>query len=47
MKISGAFRKHYEEFPENIEDFNDWVIKAEELWSPVEKMEYTRENQPT
>ena len=43
MKISGAIRKHYENYPENIEDFSDWVKEAEELWSPVEKMRYTLE----
>ncbi len=44
MKISDAIRKHYEDFPENIDLFDDWVIKAEELWNPVEKMKYTLEN---
>lgn len=45
MKISGAIRRHYEEYPENVEDFTEWVKKAEELWSPVEKMRYTLEDQ--
>ena len=41
MKISDKIRKHYEKFPEKLEYFNEWVQKAEELWAPVEKMEFT------
>lgn len=41
MKISGKIRKHYELFPEKPDKFNEWVKKAEELWSPVEKMKFT------
>ncbi|MCJ7626256.1 MAG: hypothetical protein MUO76_22425, partial [Anaerolineaceae bacterium] len=44
MGVSGKIRKHYEEFPENPNDFNSWTKKAEELWSPVEKMKYTLED---
>ena len=44
MKISGAIRKHYENFPEDIDDFDDWVKEAEILWNPVEKMRYTLED---
>jgi hypothetical protein len=25
-------RKHYENFPENPEDFDEWVKKSEALW---------------
>lgn len=41
MKIAGKLRKHYENFPENSINFDDWVQKAEELWNPVEKMKFT------
>jgi hypothetical protein len=41
MKISEKIRKHYENFPENFNDFDNWVQKAEILWSLVEKMEFT------
>ncbi|MFX0072953.1 MAG: NAD(P)/FAD-dependent oxidoreductase [Candidatus Hermodarchaeota archaeon] len=41
MKISNKIRKHYEMFPENSKDFDEWVVKADELWSPVEKMKFT------
>jgi hypothetical protein len=41
MKISGKIRKHYEEFPENFNDFDNWVKIAENLWNQVEKMKYT------
>jgi flavin-dependent dehydrogenase len=41
MKISGKIRKHYEQFPENVNKFGEWVKIAEDLWSQVEKMEFT------
>lgn len=41
MKISDKIRKHYEKFPENSQNFDEWVQKAEELWSSVEKMRFT------
>ena len=43
MKISGKIRKHYERYPENLETFKSWTLKAEELWAPVEKMRFTLE----
>ena len=46
MKISGKIRKHYEEFPENISQFENWVEKAEILWSEVEKMKFTLVSEP-
>ena len=30
--LSGKIKKHYEIFPENINDFEDWVIAADRLW---------------
>ena len=30
--LSGKIKKHYEKYPESINDFNEWVIKANELW---------------
>lgn len=30
--LSGKIKKHYEKYPENIKDFDEWVIKANELW---------------
>ena len=44
MGISGKIRKHYEQFPENPNDFENWVEKAKSLWEPVEKMKYTLED---
>jgi digeranylgeranylglycerophospholipid reductase len=44
MKISGKLRKHYEAFPEDPEEFDNWKIVADELWKPVEKMRYTLED---
>jgi len=41
MKISGRIRKHYEEYPENVNDFEQWVEIAEKLWNQVEKMKFT------
>ena len=41
MKISGKIRNHYEQFPENVNKFGEWVETAEDLWSQVEKMEFT------
>ena len=43
MGISGKIRKHYEEYPEDPNNFEDWVEKAQTLWEPVEKMKYTLE----
>ncbi|MHA1750055.1 MAG: FAD-dependent monooxygenase [Promethearchaeota archaeon] len=43
MGISGKIRKHYEEFPKDPNNFEDWVEKAKTLWEPVEKMKYTQE----
>ena len=44
LKISGNIKKHYESFPEDLDEFYDWQIKADELWSHVEKMRYTLED---
>jgi hypothetical protein len=44
MKISNKIRKHYENFPNNSENFDEWVEIAEELWSPVEKMKFILNN---
>ncbi|TFG23834.1 MAG: NAD(P)/FAD-dependent oxidoreductase [Promethearchaeota archaeon] len=44
MKISNKIRKKYEKFPENINEFNEWVQSTEELWSPVEKMKFSLNN---
>jgi flavin-dependent dehydrogenase len=41
MKISGKIRKHYEQFPVNINEFENWVENAENLWNQVEKMRFT------
>jgi flavin-dependent dehydrogenase len=41
MKISGKVRKHYENFPENVKDFEKWVKIAESLWNQVENMKFT------
>jgi flavin-dependent dehydrogenase len=41
MKISGKIRKHYEQFPEYINEFENWVDYAEDLWNQVEKMKFT------
>jgi len=41
MKISGKIRKHYENYPENPLNFEEWVEKADDLWNPVEKMKFT------
>ena len=41
MKISGKIREHYENFPENPKDFDEWSEKANEFWSHVEKMKFT------
>jgi len=30
--LSGKIKKHYEKFPEDISDFDGWVIKADKLW---------------
>ena len=30
--LAGKIKKHYESFPENITDFEDWIEKSEELW---------------
>ena len=44
MGISGKIRKHYEKFPEDLTNFEDWVEKAQKLWELVEKMRYTLED---
>ncbi len=39
IKVNGyakRIRKHYQKYPENPEDFGDWVSKAEELWQKRE-----------
>ena len=41
MKISGKIRKHYENYPKNPKEFNNWIEIAENLWNPVEKMKFT------
>jgi flavin-dependent dehydrogenase len=41
MKISGKIRKHYEYFPVNVNEFENWVEIAEDLWNQVEKMKFT------
>jgi flavin-dependent dehydrogenase len=30
--LAGKIKKHYENFPENPKDFDEWVKKSEELW---------------
>ena len=30
--LAGKIKKHYENYPENPDDFDDWVKKANELW---------------
>jgi digeranylgeranylglycerophospholipid reductase len=30
--LSGKIKKHYEKFPEDISEFEGWVLKANELW---------------
>ena len=44
MKISNNIRRQYEKFPENINEFNEWVQSTEELWNPVEKMKFSLNN---
>jgi len=29
---AGKIRKHYENYPENLADFDEWVKIADELW---------------
>jgi flavin-dependent dehydrogenase len=41
MKIAGKIRNHYEKYPENSNDFDQWVQIAEELWKPVLKMRFS------
>ena len=41
MKISRKIKVHYESFPDNPKDFDEWSEKANELWSHVEKMKFT------
>jgi flavin-dependent dehydrogenase len=43
MKISGELRKHYENYPEDPREFDDWEDQAIKLWEPVEKMRFTLE----
>ena len=43
MGIYGKIRKHYEEYPEDPNNFEDWVEKAQNIWEPVEKMKYSLE----
>ncbi|MBD3195685.1 MAG: hypothetical protein GF317_11545 [Candidatus Lokiarchaeota archaeon] len=45
MKISGAIRNHYEEYPTDISNYDEWVSKAKDLWEPVESMRYTLEDE--
>ena len=40
MKISGKIRKLYEQFPVNVNEFEKWVERAEDLWNQVEKMKF-------
>jgi len=30
--LAGKIKKHYENYPDNPADFDDWVKKADELW---------------
>ena len=30
--LAGNIKKHYENFPENPDDFNQWVEKSKEMW---------------
>jgi len=30
--LAGKIKKHYENYPENINEFNSWAKKAQELW---------------
>ena len=41
MKVSGSIRAHYEQFPEQVLLFSEWVQQAEKLWSKVGKMRFT------
>ena len=41
VKISGKIRNYYEQFPENVNEFADWFGTTENLWSRVEKVEFT------
>lgn len=43
MKISGAIREHYEQYPAKLLLFTEWQEKAEHLWSKVGKMKFTLE----
>jgi len=43
MKISGELKKHYENYPEEPREFDDWKHQAIKLWNPVEKMKFTLE----
>lgn len=31
--LAGKIQKHYENYPENPNDFEEWIISAEELWN--------------
>ncbi len=31
--LAGKIKKHYENYPENIKEFDDWVKKSQELWT--------------
>ena len=38
LGISRKICEHYENYPENPNDFEKWVLKAQELWSQLPKM---------
>ncbi len=35
--LAGKIKKHYENYPENIKEFDDWVRKSQELWTQKKK----------
>ena len=35
LSVSGNLRKHYENFPASITEFEDWKLKASRLWDKV------------
>lgn len=38
VAIAGALKKHYKKFPDKVEDYETWVIKAEALWEKAGTM---------
>jgi len=37
LSIAGKIRKHYEAFPNGVQNFDSWVAAAENLWREVEE----------